>query len=350
MDWLAQALLQCDCMWCIPTCLGAAAFAAVLALSPGQASAQEGGGGSPGLRRALMEFTQLRADLDRVNADVATLKREDRSVRTDYRLRDRMADAEALAQRVTQAENRLRALGWSGATPTTIPMTAPPQAMPQDGSLELEAKAGLFADQAKKLDGEATLLAKAADELRNRKALRRRAGAWDRDPFVGLEASKRSLVVSATTIKSLGISSPSGDASTRSGGGTASSSSGASVTSGSNGAMVPGSAAPPPTLALPTATVSDGTGKEATGPSAAPESASASKTSPMPQTAGQDRPFFEQRLYLDPATAAELRHVFDTGGIPSDSEALDRAAAALRARARALSAQAQALLAKSRAP
>jgi hypothetical protein len=70
----------------------------------------------------------------------------------------------------------------------------------------------------------------------------------------------------------------------------------------------------------------------------------------MPQTGGQDRPFFEQRLYLDPTTAAELRHAFDAGGIPSDADALDRAATTLRARARALNTQAQALLLKSRAP
>ena len=80
----------------------------------------------------------------------------------------------------------------------------------------------------------------------------------------------------------------------------------------------------------------------------ATETASASKTSP--QTAGLDRQSFEQRLYLDPATAAELRHVLGAAGAISDPDALDRAAATLRGRAHALNAQAQALLAKSRAP
>ena len=81
-----------------------------------------------------------------------------------------------------------------------------------------------------------------------------------------------------------------------------------------------------------------------------PEAASSSKTSPLPQASGLDRQSFEQRLYLDPATAAELRHVLGAAGATSDPDALDRAAATLRARARALSAQAQALLVKSRAP
>jgi hypothetical protein len=63
-----------------------------------------------------------------------------------------------------------------------------------------------------------------------------------------------------------------------------------------------------------------------------------------------DRQAFEQRLYLDPATAAELRHVLGAAGATSDPEALDRAAETLRARARALNAQAQSLLTRSRTP
>ena len=324
-------------MRCVPKIPCAAIFLAVLALSlasaPGQAAAQ--GNESPALRRTLAEFARLRADLDRINAEVAALKRSDPGVRNDYRLRDRMADAEAMAQKVTQIEVRLRALGWTGATVTdaSVPV-APPQALPQDGSLELEAKAGLFADQARKLDGEAGVLTKAADELRNRRTLRRRAGAWDRDPFSGLETSKRSLAVSVpkTVItNSSGADSPSkgntGPAGTQ---------------------ATPGGSLPLPML--PTAGVSsDSTSKEATF-AVAPEAASASKASPLPQSAGLDRQSFEQHLYLDPATAAELRHVLGAAGATSDPNALDRAAATLRARARALKAQAQSLLVKSRAP
>jgi hypothetical protein len=322
--------------------LGVAVLAMLLATWPGQALAQ--GSDSPTLSRAISEFARMRADLDRVNAEVAELKRADRTVRSDYRLRDRMAEAEAMAQRVTQAEIRLRAMGWAGAAVSDADkVAAPPQELPQDGSVELEAKAGLFADQARKLDGEASLLAKAADELRSRRALRRRAGAWDRDPFSGLEASKRSLAVSGLTQKATQTSSAGMDSTNRGNTGTP-------TTQTTSGGGPAGLTAGGPTTMTPVSGPSgatDSTTKEAT---VLPEAATSSKTSPLAQTAGLDRQSFEQRLYLDPTTAAELRHVLGAAGATSDPDALDRAAATLRARARALNAQAQALLVKSRAP
>src|SRR5687768_13322226 len=54
------------------------------------------------------ECARLRAELERTNAEVATLKRGGRNVRDDYRLRQKMADAEALARRLTAAETQLR--------------------------------------------------------------------------------------------------------------------------------------------------------------------------------------------------------------------------------------------------
>jgi len=321
-------------MRCVPKIPHAAIFLAALALSlatgPGQAAAQAND--SAALRRTLTEFARLRADLDRMNAEVAALKQSDPGVRNDYRLRDRMADAEAMAQKVTQTETRLRAMGWTGAglTGASSPV-APPQALPQDGSVELEAKAGLFADQARKLDGEAGILAKAADELRNRKALRRRASTWDRDPFSGLETSKRNLAVSAPARGNTGNTQTT------------------SVGSTSPPATSSSASPAPPAFGLTASTSTDSASKESP-PAVAPESAASSKTSPLAQTVSLDRQSFEQRLYLDPATAAELRHVLGATGATSDPEALDRAAATLRARARALNAQAQSLLAKSRAP
>jgi len=295
--------------------------ALVLAAAPGRSAAQ--GADSAALRRTLTEFARLRGDLDKINAEVADLKRSDRSVRNDYRLRDRLADAEALAQKVTQTEARLRALGWTGGVVAgTGARAAPPQALPQDGSVELEAKAGLFADQARKLDGEAGVLAKAADELRNRRALRRRAGAFDRDPFSGLETSKRSLAVHLPKREDPLPPGLGGTQNTSGGGMSPPGTVGAASDSSTKG----------PTLAV------------------SAESASASKVSPQTQTAGLDRQAFEQRLYLDPATAAELRHVLGAAGATSDPEALDRAAETLRARARALNAQAQSLLTRSRTP
>ena len=277
----------------------AALLAALWILAPGRGVAQAED--SVALQHARTEFTRLRADLDRVNAEIAALKQADRSVRDDYQLRDRMADAEALAQKVTRAEARLRSLGWTWEEQDKGPLVGPPQALPQDGSVELEAKAGLFADQARKLEGEATVLAKAADELRSRKALRRRAGAWDRDPFMGLEGSKRSLAVTSPTQKTTATpaAAPPTSADTDSRG-----------TTGSNGA---------------TTTSSSGTFGATTGSTT-------------------------KRLYLDPTTATELRHALGTDGATSDPDALDHAATILRTRARALNAQAQALLVKSQAP
>ncbi len=328
---------------------GATVLVVLLAIAPGRAAGQPEGKDSAVLHRTLMEFVRLRADLDRMNAEVADLKRGERSVRDDYRLRDRMADTEALAQKVTRVEARLRALGWTeGPVARPSPPVAPPQALPQDGSLELEAKAGLFADQARKLDREATVLTGAANELRSRRALRRRAGAWDRDPFSGLESSKRSLAISTISQKSVPTNSAGADSTTRGATGTSSTqtAAGAPVNSAPVGGTSETAAVPPPTLAVPGGAVSD-TGAA---PSVAPETAASSKTSPLTQNAGLDRQSFEQRLYLDPATAAELRHALGGAGAASDPDALDRAAAALRARAQALNAQAKSLLAKSRTP
>ncbi len=58
----------------------------------------------------------------------------------------------------------------------------------------------------------------------------------------------------------------------------------------------------------------------------------------------------EHRLFLDPATAAELRQALGGGGAALDPSALERGAATLRSKARVLDAQARALRAKSRAP
>jgi hypothetical protein len=298
----------------------AAAILGAWLMSSSIAVAQPENTNATAMRQSLADLERLRADLARANAEVADLKRSDRSVRADYRLRDRMADAEVLAKKVTATESKLRALGWvSGDASSSRPHAPPPPVSPQDGSVELEAKAGLFADQAQKLDREADRLSKAAEELRNRRLLRRRAGAWDRDPFSGLESSKRSLATSAQQ-----------NSSTRqdptNGGGK-----GPLTISDSSGP--PGSSST--TIALPA--------------SSSGATASA-KTSPQASGGAIDRQTIDQRLYLDPTTAAELRQVLGTSGSASDPDALDRAASALRARARALQAQAQTLLQKSRAP
>ena len=295
------------------------------------------------LRQAEQTVQRLRAELARVNAEVAALKRGSRTLPNDYRLRERMADAEALAQRLTAAEANLRALaGQAVPAPGGAPVVASPQASPQDGRVELEAKADLLVDQARKLDSEADMLAKAAEQLRSRKALRRKAGSWERDPFASLETSKRSLAAAAVR-----PASATGDSAGR---GTTLSGGSSSGTTPSTTAETAGTA--PPSSATPVLAPTAGSDSAAKGPAGGTASAdgAAATKAPLVSAGLADRQSVEQRLFLDPATAAELRQALGGGGAVLDPEALERGAAALRSRARLLDAQAVALRAKSRAP
>jgi hypothetical protein len=309
-----------------PILIGAMALVGAVWSAPGRAVAQAKAKDPVALRKAQDEAAKLQEQLSRTNAEIAQLKRSDRSVRDDYRLRDRMADAEAIAQKLTRVEARLRALEETAIPeqPRERPLLAPPQASPQDGSIELEAKADLFADQASALVRQAEILTKAATELRMRKSLRRRAGAWDRDPFAGLESSRRSLALSQPTPK---MPPPGPDPR---GGGT--------ETPGAGGPSSPPSGA--------TGATSDSAGKSAAA-SGAPESP-ASKSSPLAVGMPLDHQT-DQRLFLDPAVAAELRLALGAAS-SADPDALDRAAAMLRTRARSLGQQAEALRSRSRAP
>jgi hypothetical protein len=323
----------------IPTVLGAAALAGLLLFAPGQARSQTK---EPlTLRKAQDDFARLQEELARVNAEIAELKRADRSVRGDYRLRDRMADAEALAQKLGRSEARLRSVQQPTALqPRELPLWPPPQESPQDGRVELEAKADLFADQAGKLEKQADVFAHAADQLRARRALLRRAGAWDRDPFAGLESSRRNLAAASkaptsplpqpTTTPTLAPSGTTGGTGTTHGTGE--------------------TAGAPPNIPTGVSGAAPSTDSASKSSSAAGASESpASKSSPLAPGFAADRQL-EQRLYLDPTTAAELRQIWGSGRASSDPDALDRAAAALRARARDLGQRAALLRRKSQAP
>jgi hypothetical protein len=325
---------------------------AVLCLAPSSARGERAGRDAAAIGRAQATVERLRAELARVNAEVATLKHRARTVRNDYRLRERMADAEALAQKLTAAEAALsRQTSGRGAAPSGAPIMAPPQASPQDGSVELEAKADLLSDQARKLVGEADALARAAAELRSRRSMRRKAGSWDRDPFAGLETSRRNVLVSAPSVKLSSANSGSGtktaDSSTQ-GSGTLTNSPPADY-GPSGGTAAADNPVPVVAPSAPGATETAGRGSSAAVPSST-DGTSAAKSSPQPQLTSTDRQSVEQRLYLDPATAAELRQALGTGSGALEPEALDRGAAALRARARALSVQARALRARSLVP
>lgn len=338
----------------VSTLIGAAALAGLAVLAPCRAHADTKALDPIALRNAQDEFAKLQEELARMNAEIAQLKRSDRSVRDDYRLRERMADAEALAQKLGRAEARLRSLGRpTTSEPTSLPLAPPPQESPHDGSVELEAKADLFADQASKLRKQADAFAHAADQLRAREALRRRAGAWDRDPFAGLESSKRNLAASAGASRTATESGPhaaptQSDAATKGGGGPVYGP--APITGATNGQATATTGTPPPSLGVPGSASSGGGSTEITrGPaSLAGTESPASKSAPLAPTVVLDRPA-EQRLFLDPTAAAELRQVLAAGG-GGDPRTLERAAATLRARARQLGEQAEALRRKSRGP
>jgi TolA-binding protein len=95
----------------VPILISAAALVGSLWLAPGRTVAQPRAQDPLALRRAQDEFARLQEQLDRVNTEIERLKRSNRSVRDDYRLRDRLADAEALAQKLTRVEARLRSFG-----------------------------------------------------------------------------------------------------------------------------------------------------------------------------------------------------------------------------------------------
>jgi hypothetical protein len=214
------------------TTLGVFFFSGILLLASSPVFAQATGTAST--QRLASEYQRLRADLDRVNAEVAALKRGGRGVRTDYLLRDKMAEAEALARKVTAAEARLRAARGPLPAETLVDTVQTPPATAQDGAVELEAKADLLSDQARHFSAEAEALARTAEQIRARQALRRRAGAWDRDPLAGFEASKRIAIIptqsshvvtsgdsSGSSATPRGSTTSSGDPASKSGGSSA---------------------------------------------------------------------------------------------------------------------------------
>ena len=140
------------------------------------------------------ERSRLRAQLDKVNAEIDALKRAGGGVRDDYRLRARLADAESLARRLMDIEARL-GIRVDG----TAKFQPPPTAAPTDGPSDLDAKADILADQSRRVRAQADALARRAADLKGRQELRRRAADLDRDPFAPMEGSKRRVASAAAT-------------------------------------------------------------------------------------------------------------------------------------------------------
>ena len=255
------------------------------------------------------ERARLRLQLDKVNAEIDALKRAGGSVRDDYRLRARLADAESLARRLMEIEARL-GIRVDG-TPKLQP---PPTAEPTDGPADLDAKADILADQSRRVRAQADVLARRAIDIKGRQELRRRAADLDRDPFAPMEGSKRRVASGAGTA--------SGNAA---GGG--------------------------PALPIPN-------------PPAAPRNDSAAGLTPGMSGSGANNntgsgnslttsggaPLSTQlRDLLDTATLTDIRRLETSGAAIGSPQALERAAAALRARADWLDAQSRAMRVRAQA-
>ena len=304
-------------LWILLTC--GAAIAPV-----GRATAQTGR--SPARPAAapegpLAERQRLRADLARVQAEIDQLKQSGRGLRTDYLLRGRQADAEALARRLTELDAALRA---RAATPGTRAPAAPPRsigdepaASPTDGPAELEAKADILADQAHRVEAQAAALKVRVDQARGRRELRRRAHQLDNDPFAPLEGSRRRLLTTGPPVPKVPAGAGTTDHAVAPTPGPVSSDPPRGV--GVAGATTP-TAAPTPTP-LPTA--------EGTSPAASAQ--------------------VQVHDVLDPGALAQARRTDPGVAQPTDLESMERALMALTTRAQHLDAQSKLLRARAHA-
>ena len=303
-------------------------------------TAPHGAQGDASSRAALVaERQRVRGELERANADVDALKRSGRGLREDYRLRERLADAEALARRLTELDARL----GGTATPAVHDRGAEPRISSTDGPSELDAKADILADQAQRLAARGDQLLGRARDLRDRQTLRRRVGQMERDPFSPLEGSKRRAMTGTVAVAAPAAGRPApagGDTKTlgatvtdmpAGGGPQAATGGGASSHPGGDGA---GAVFAPTAPGMNTATTAAAPGSAVSSPTSAPTPTSASDIAALS---------VQLRDLLDPTTLAEIQRLETAGGARTSTEALERAGAALKARAERLRQQAAAL-------
>jgi hypothetical protein len=307
-------------------------------------------------RGALVaERQRVRGELERVNAEIDALKRSGRGLRDDYRLRERLADAEALARRLTDLDERL-GVGHGMATALPAPGDEP-RALPADGPTELDAKADILADQARRLAARADVLLDRAHDLKARQTLRRRVGQMEHDPFSPLEGSKRRAMAGAVTFVASapgrpsvptvapgtdkGVQSPGAVGGTGTSGGNTT---GGEQTAGTLTPAIGGSASLAPG-ARPDNAPTGGAQNPSVGTPGGVAVASPT-TAPTPTsgaTSANAALSVQLRDLLDATTLAEIQHLEAAGGPSASTDALERAGAALKARAERLRQQAAAL-------
>ncbi len=260
----------------------------------------------------LAERERLRADLARVQAEIDRLKAGGPGLRSDYVLRARLADAEALARRLTELDAQIKARTDAvvGRAPAA---RAPavgnePVVSPTDGPTELEAKADILTDQARRTQAQAVALQARIEQVRGRLELHRRASALENDPFAPLEGSRRRLAPGGSSIAS-------------------------KATDYSNNGPPP-----PGRINIP------GTQPTSLAGSGASQGPAGSGPTPTPTASA-----LQVHDVLDPSTAAQVHRNDAVAPPPTDLPSMERQLAALKARAQRLDAQARALRAKAAA-
>ena len=307
-----------------PRTLLLAALLAAAVMAP-RAHAADAPAGAADRGGTLAERAKLQAQLDRVNAEIDALKRRPLGIRDDYRLRSRMADAEALARRLNEIDARL------GPVARPAPSVAPPEihVSPSDDRAEREAKADILADQAHRLSNEANVLEGRLTTLRARNELKRRSGQLERDPFAPLEQVKSRVGVMGNGTEHGTFLPPATDSNTKGAPpprGTTGTPTSSGAGDGSNGAA-PGMVSQP--------TTSPGGGVLTLTPSPTPVLPSTDATGGS--LAGQ------LRGVLDPSSLEEVRRLETPGAAPANLQVMERALATLRGRAAQLSAASAAL-------
>ena len=309
------------------------------------------------------ERRKLAADLARANAEIEQLKKKERGVRDDYRLRARMADAEAIARRLTEIDAKLGAAARP-ASPAAARAVAPlDETAPTDGPAELEARADILTDQSRRLEAQAAALSQRVTGLRNRNELRRRAGQLEADPFAPMEGSKRRLVVAVPTTTQAPAPTPAAaDTGGKVANGPGVPGAGATGNQGGSNSLAPGSTtgsgtgtgmtAPTPMVAQ-TPPTSGPTGSGPASESAPASVAGNSRSAPTPVSPPGTGPggasdnasslSTQLRDFLDPGALAAIRKLEAAGTPGASVEAMERAAAALRERAQRLQTQSNGL-------
>jgi hypothetical protein len=289
--------------------------------------------------RLVAECAELRAQLDRKTAEISALKRSDRSARHDYEVRQRMAEANDLARRLTTLESEL-ARQAHGPAPAPAGATSP-AAAPVEAAATLQARADLLSDEAHKLSERAAGMIRAAGQLRTRQVLRRKAANVERDPFASVDGAKRTLFVRGATANDSKATNQTGATEGAAPAGPTTTTAGTPMPSPPP--ATPGLTAPMPTVAptAPTAPPAGGT------PVSAPQDLAPGRgATPTPNTpAGRSE--LAPGALLDPALRAELSRIDGGGSRSNEPESLEQAARALIGRAQALETQAKALRAQA---